>query len=664
MKNRHKTMFPRPMLKTLAEDIKRLVHSTEGYLQILDIMEEIPYDVRQMVIEGLSSFYWPEMVIFFHLLKEEYGREIDEVAKRALTKYRLAGMNVECPDFFNGQFYKAYASCTRHTGRMSVDVAWETGDQGLQIESFFLSFRSDGLHSMIVVDNMPADQFELDRENLMDMVELTYEETCFVLQDAYYLNIRCMNRPALGKFLYKKYMNEEYRKPPEEVKTLWRNLSNRLTPRQLVNSFFYAAKYQDLNYIFSVFSSNQSLENILLYQLNKMLKHGHPLLEAKVEDVKGSQEEAEVHAYSIRLNGRRVWRDDFVLGMTKEEGNEWVIASMDMTDTRMLEEDSAWNPFHMQVTCRIYDIEDMDGLFEALDSVDDIREVEELPYGLHMRITCMDDDFTHGFSFMTGVIADMVINGDEFVIISKDLDAIQQLHSLFNDGESFLCPTGEYQVSLTAALNYISGQYVHFDDILLEEDEELVFEDGMRCITARYVVKDRERVLAKLDRQAHLNIQLPGGFQVYYQIETDNESKRFMAEYILAPNWITASAFGEQDIAEIRRSFEEDMYEALEFDGLEIREEGIFEILTYDVKKQYPDLESNLKELYLNKWAHSYLPSLQGMSPSEACQTEEGTRLLWEMYKRIRHKEKTGYSRGQGKQIGLKDYIRRLETGN
>ncbi|HPT69584.1 MAG TPA: hypothetical protein PKW50_05500, partial [Syntrophomonas sp.] len=64
---------------------------------------------------------------------------------------------------------------------------------------------------------------------------------------------------------------------------------------------------------------------------------------------------------------------------------------------------------------------------------------------------------------------------------------------------------------------------------------------------------------------------------------------------------------------------------------------------------------------YLNKWYHSHLNSLRGMSPSEACQTEEGTRLLWSMFKKIRQKEKKRQMNGFRYRIGLKEYLRKVD---
>ena len=38
---------------------------------------------------------------------------------------------------------------------------------------------------------------------------------------------------------------------------------------------------------------------------------------------------------------------------------------------------------------------------------------------------------------------------------------------------------------------YLSGQYLHFEDLLLIEEDDGFFEDGLRFISARYLVKDR-----------------------------------------------------------------------------------------------------------------------------------------------------------------------------
>lgn len=202
MKNNKKTNVPRAMLKNLAEDISKLIETNEGGLSILEIIEEIPYDIRADVIEGLSSFYDVALVGFFDLIKMEYGKEFETICNRALTKYNLAGLQVNSPPLFKGDFYRAFASASRHTGRMTVDVAWKKPDGRLYVECFFLAFSTDGVHSFFVVEDMPVSQYECDREMQIDLMEISYRETCLLISDAYKFNVRFMSRPALGKFLY------------------------------------------------------------------------------------------------------------------------------------------------------------------------------------------------------------------------------------------------------------------------------------------------------------------------------------------------------------------------------------------------------------------------------------------------------------------------------
>ena len=263
---------------------------------------------------------------------------------------------------------------------------------------------------------------------------------------------------------------------------------------------------------------------------------------------------------------------------------------------------------------------------------------------------------------MTGVIADLVINGDEFVIVAQNKQVLDEFHLILSDdNSSALLPRGNYEISLACAYTYLSGQYAYFEDVLLSEDSDFAFEDGMRFITARYIVKDKEKVINRLDNLKALQVALPDDQKVYYELENRDDNPGFFAEYILGSNWITVSAFGDRDISLIRQKFEENMYDALEFDGLEIRDDSIFTILSMDVKKQYPELESALKEMYLNKWYHSHLSTLRGMSPSEACQTEEGTRLLWMMFKKIKQKEKKRKVQGDIRSIGLKEYMNKVD---
>jgi len=169
---RKKPYIPRPVLKDLVDEIKKMIVSNTGRLSILDLIEDIPFEVRSQVIDSLSAFHDPELVPFYYLLKMEYGSELTAVCDRALEKCRMAGMNITPPVFFRGEFIKSYASISRHTGRMTIDVAWHIGGSKVYVECFYLIFNPDGIHSFFIIENMPLIKYEQDRKILPEMIEL------------------------------------------------------------------------------------------------------------------------------------------------------------------------------------------------------------------------------------------------------------------------------------------------------------------------------------------------------------------------------------------------------------------------------------------------------------------------------------------------------------
>ncbi|ABI69440.1 MAG: hypothetical protein PHG94_06695 [Syntrophomonas sp.] len=662
MKKKRQVAFPRAILKNLADEIKKMAGSNEGRLFILEMVEEIPYDIRAQVIEGLSAFYEDEIVEFFQLLKAEYGSEMESLCARALEKFSMAGLDISSPIFFQGSLLKAYATCSRHTGRLSLDIAWKASGKGVHVESFYLTFNADGLHSFFLVENMPLAQFEHDRQVLGEMVELSFDEASLLISQAFALNLRHMSRPSVGRFLYQKYLSHSTTISEIQERELLHRISPRLTPRQLVNSFFYALKYQDLSYILSLISTSHTPQ--ALQQFDGFLKLGKTLLEGQVEEVYASGKHARVIASSLGLKDHELEQHSYCFYLVKVESGHWSIVDIQSLPSQAKTRTNLTNPLEANVFCRVYEITDMDEFFLVLDKIDNIREMEELPYGIHMRLTCFEDNFNHGVSFFTGVIADMIINGDEFVVISREQSTVAEIHKLFISLSGIpVIYRGEYEVSLLKAYRYLGGNYVYFEDVLVDQEGEQVFDDGMRFISARYLVKDYKKVWQRMGELSLVEIETTVDYRVYYQLEDRNGAPAFFAEYILGPNWLSISAFGELDLNQARQSLEKEIYEYLEYDGMELKTEGFFDILSSEISRENPGLEKALKEMYLNKWYNSHLSTLSGMSPSEASQSEEGKRLLWTMFKKIGQREKKGLVPGQQKRINLKEYMRKVEQG-
>jgi len=658
-------LYPRQVLKNLVDDIKKLINTNEGRLFLLEIVEEIPYYIRNQVLEELSSFYEKGMMDFFYLLKLEYGGEMKYLYSKVLWKYSMAGIDTAPCRFFDGSFYKAYASCSRHTGRIALDVAWETGDKGVHVECFYLTFGPEGIHSFFVIEDMSLERYEKERRLLTDMVEVSFEEACFLISQSYDFNVRSMSRPASGKFLYQKYLDKKTAFDEEQQKKMLRKLSSKLTPRQLVNSFFYGLKRKDFHYASALTAGAESQRRVS-GAFDKIASSEAVFLEGQVEEVRGSFETAQVTAYSLTVEEQQFYYNEYCFFLEKDGSGSWLISDLEKVKREAVSFNSELSPFSKQVFCSVYEIISLDELVNILNNLESIREIEELPCGVHMRVTYYEDNFNHGVSFFTGIIADLVINGDEFVVIAREHAVLREFHELLtNTGDLPVISRGEYKVNLLTAYSYMEGQYVNFEDVLLDKENEDVSEDGvLRLVTARYLIKDVHQVRQRIESLKTIEVEIPGEYRVYYRLDEKSAEPGFFVEYIMGPNWVTLSTFGDQDMAVARKEFEDGIYECLEFDGMEIREGGLFNVLTSQVKKYYPDLESTLKEVYLNKWYYSRLATLQGMSPCEACQTEEGTRLLWTMFKKIREKEKKKYFR-KGKStinsINLREYMRILE---
>ncbi len=663
MKKKKGTAFPRPVLKNLADDIKKLVDSHEGLLFVLEIIEELPYELRGDLFEGLSAFCCQEMVTFFKLLGREYGKDAEAPVGHALHKFALAGLDVDYFPELKGEFYNAYVSTTRHTGRVNLDIGWKTGRYHMRVESFSLSFNADGLNSFIIVEDILIKDFDHDHKVMADVTTVNYEECHSLINDAYSFNQRHMTRPALGRFIYNRYLEEANNTANNAMSALIRKVCPDLSPRQVVNSFFYALKQQDTSFLVALLDEQYFTQGDLFFGFNTALSPGAFLIEAGIDQVSGSKRRLEVMAHAIFVNDRDVLKNRYRFILGPDRDGLWAVKDIDRIESQPISPDAADNPFNIVVFCRVYEVLDMDELFETLDLLDNVHEVEEIPYGLHVRIG-QNQDPSMGMSFLNGVTADLILNGDEFVVISPNESVVEEYHEeILGSHQHILAPNGSYRLNMSHAYSYLTGQFAAFEDLARTEAGEIFLEEGLRFISARYLVKDRSLVAVWLKAQTWHHYPLDDTTALYYRL-SDAKELQFEAEYLLGSNWMTVSAFGERDLALARKQFEGQLNECLEFQGLELRENGMLAVLSPETKKRYPGLDRLIKGLYLGKWYDSRNPSLKGLSPSEASKTEEGNRLLWAMFKKMRELEKRKMMNRHNYRISLNEYIRKVEEKN
>lgn len=659
---RRKTYLPRPVLKGIIADIKHFIKDNEGRFIILEVAKEIPVDIRKQLLEELALFYDEDLAVFFRLILEEYEEELKPVCIRALTKYRMAGLDVEAVSFTEGSFYRAYASLSRQSGSITLEVAWRKENRHLDVECFHLSYGTEGIHSFLILTDMPLRKYEADHRQALDMVELGFEEACILIKEAYDVNRKNMTRPATGRFLYKKYLKAQVNVEEEELYSLTLKISADLMPRQLVNSFFYALKHKDYVYTASILEREKITLRNIKDLFSMVLRPGNLLLEARADDALLEGRTARVNGHLCIMEEKGTYKYTYVFKLGQDESLKWKICDVELTGKGEL-------PFYLNpdadregFSCLVYEILDIDELFIWLEEIRLLKVVEEIPRGIHLRVSPWYDEneWDNGISFLNRGEVDLVINGDELVVICLDSDLIadweEEIEIELAESLEF---KGRYVADLLTVYSYIEGQYASFEDVVISQDEREMVSGGMRFLSARYLVKNRDEVYKFLSSLNGYTYDL-SGYHIFYQLEKRGEELLLEAEYILDGEYLTVSAFGEEELGSWRDNLWGKVGDHLEFIGMETRREGLFAVLTPEVKRAYPELEMLLKELYLNKWVKSSLPLLKGMTPGEAFQSLEGRRLLWDMFKQMKKSENNRQKKATF--IKFRDYMSKLEN--
>jgi len=655
MNYKKKDIMPKQLLRTLIDDISAHMGNNEGRLAVLKIFEDIPIELRRQVLQAFSCTVKPPLRDFFYLLQKEYDCEYENEINRSLLKFRLAGNNQPPPVFINTIFYKAYINRTRHTGKVILNVFSRDEHNNFTAECFFLAFNPEGINSYFIVENLSELELSKDDNLWADMQEISYQECIYLIQEAYRFNKRFMSRPAPGRFLYGRFLKPASRLNEQEISDLIRKISGNLSPRQLINSFFLALKCRDMSYVKSCLDPDSDWAKKPPRLFNYLSQAGVLMLEGKADNIEHKPQGLEITAHTLILKDNHLYRYNYSFSMSHKSLRGWLINQIEKTGYRKIKDNEPLNPLNLRVYCRVYDILDLDSLIAALEGLDNVSELGELPYGIHLRIGLSEESNDKGVLFMADVYADLIINGDEFVLICQDEDHLNQLHSLLvRRGQ--LSVIDSYCLPLKKAYRYLNGQYLSFDDILLDNNEELCF------LSVRYLLKKNQPIKLYLNSlKPMLHLETAQRTHIYYQFENNSQDKPvFLAEYILENNWLTVSAFGDKDIALARKRLEKNFHHLLEFNGMEIREEGIFDILNQDIKNTGIELERILKDIYLDKWYYSKSSILNGMSPFEASKSKEGNRLLWMMFKIMHGQKKRDYYGGQNKRISFYEYRRKI----
>ncbi len=653
------TSYPFEIAKKIATDTERNMTSNIGRLKILEQFDELPLEYRGQLLHMLSAFHRPQIRCFYQMIQDEYGNEYQTEIERALKKLQMAGVEETKPEWFQGSFHAGYCTRTRHTGMVSVSIFWHIAPDNYTAECFLLNFGVEGISNFVLIENICEADMQQEERMLQSLTHLTLRECQLLLTTSYASNQKMLVRPSLGHFLYKRHILSAKAFELSEARAVNIKVSAFLYGKRFINSLFLALKNDDMDYVISLFEWEKFSPERSLEVFAPLKKPGTLFLEGCAENVIKQGEQVHIRGYLLLYSDQKLQKYPYDFHMTFASREvRWMIEKIVAYPPLKMSFSQLSNSLRRTLFVRVYQILDMENLLNGLDMLEQVQKVGELPYGLHLRICTADDTFfEQGVTLMSGVVADLVINGEEFVVLSDQEIITREFDGKFSDCTVF---KKAYQVSMNTAIHYYQGQYRSFEDVL-EVPEDHFPQDPMQFVTACYVVYDRKAFYDFIQQRKVFRFEVPEEQRIlYYQFEKVEELGSFEAEYIVDGNYLTVSTFGKTQLKVVQQDLEKSLRGHLHFEHLEVNPQGFFEILTPEVKEAFPQLETIMKEIYLNKWYVSSSPFLENMTPKEAKRTEEGRRMLWKMFKTMCAKP-SWFAAGGNANIAIQEFFTRLE---
>lgn len=649
-------LFPQHFINTVAQGIIDHAQSSAGMLMVLQLFEEVPAELRHKLLSNLSVVHDPAIVNFYHIIRAEYGKKYEDIATRALQKLQMAGVQAPALNSIPGHFSQAYCTPTRHLGRINLTIIWEKTDGDFAIENFLLHFSGEGIANYMLVENAGAPQLQLQHLIGTEMLEVEEDMARLLITTAYQFNCEYANPPALGLYLYHRYFLEQVEL--DAVLAAIHFTSRPESLRECVNTAFLALQKRDWLYLAALSDGEEMPATRWREVFTDFYLERQYLVEGGISAVKEEQGVTKVQAYAIGFAEDKIFKTNFIFHLKTVKGGGWRVTGLEKKRKSSLKDHSRLNPLSERMYCQTYEILDVDELIAMLGELDKVQEMGEMPNGLHVRVMTWQYDLEQSVSFMSGVLADLVVGSEELVVICREPEVLEHFDQKIMELD-ILEKTGEYHLPLKTVLHYLEGNYTNLADVCVEMDYEYLMGEEMRFVTAKYEIGDFDALLKFLENLPHTrHYALDTDVYLYHQF-TGDDAAEFVAEYILEPDYMAISGFGSKAVEAVCSALENILPGRISFVGLEARPTSLFDLLTPEVVRHFPQMERDFKSVYLNQWQHTKSPFLDGMSPVEARKTEEGNRLLWSMFKIIQ--QKLGEDVLVGQNLTLKEFMDKLK---
>jgi len=655
-----------------------MVETEESYPLALEAIDQLPIPLQAMLIENLSSVHAAPLARFFWLVAEEYSGDVQKSARRALEKFRLAGLPLDdwriAGPRYPRHLFAAYASKSRIQGQITLVMAWRQLNQKLDVRYFVLKFGPEGVSRYFAVNDQSVEAFQDEqKQRQQEMVPISYEEACYLLQEAFQYNLEPGRHAARPVFQYRQWLEQPCRLGEQAVGELTQRLTgNLLTPRQTANAYYLAEAHGDWGLLYDLAAARTTIRRQYRweYQQQQIMQKLSPrtYLKTRVLAEEIRKKSAELQVQLILEEEDKLLRRVQNIRLVQEAAG-WRVAQVEDVLQQPLAEHDPANPLNYEVFCALYDMQESAAVRSFLSELPEVQLFGDFPTGTHYRWNQNTDPLVEGIDFAGNIFAEFILADDEMLVIAQEratLDGVCNLVERYLS-DAVVRYRQQYHLDVSLAYAVLGGEYPGFEELLAELAVEEP-EEKLPFIVATYEIRELAPVLDKLHSFKGFEFNLPEGTRVFYEYEQirplaggTEKGEGFVAEYRLTPAFLTVASFGKEYMDSICEELEEGMASYLQLIDMQEREEGLDLLAVVNPGAIARERYNRWKQEELRRWLTTELSPLSGLSPLQARRTIKGRRQLWALFKLMKDLQREFVRRGLNPPLDYREYIRALE---
>ena len=416
MKNNNK--MPKRLMEKLSNDLHDLLQSHEGTLLALQLLENLPHQVKKSLVANLSTVHSEEVAKFMLLIAKEYPQEeLGLLAERSIKKLALAGVPQVSLDLLQVNdnpvtFSGALVSRTRLKGDMSLVLFFVESVERATYSAYFfnLSFGEMGIKEFFYTKEISeAQRGIMESEQVYQRV--SFSEALYLLSLAHAYNIESESLPALGIFVYGWLLEqiEQMELAGDIYPLLWTDV----TPEHLVNGLCLALRredYQLVDYLTEGCGELSLYKGLLLH--NEIISE--ELQEPGVIKALLKMEEEE-GLFQLMLEFKFAFED-----------SRWKLLSIEELERKKVDWEWLEEALSANTETACYFLHQPHGARIFIESVEGMEMFQE-GEGIDLyKWWDLDKVLEEGINFSNAVLADFLVSEDEMVIMANDKDKLEQ----------------------------------------------------------------------------------------------------------------------------------------------------------------------------------------------------------------------------------------------